>query len=224
LALGYYLETALKRAGALLAEAGAGRRWSGVAYRANLSMLAAAGAAAWLAGREGILRPQTAALLMAMALVAFAFVYYFRRTLAPRRAWIHCGVTCFILLLGSIHLVLPGYARRFAMRGQVRPVADMVRGRHLPVISYPRGWDSVSFYLGRDDVRVYTEADRQRLLAELGGRAETLAFIKSDQALADLVRNLPSTLEFVPQGRQGYVTAGVIRRRIEVPSYLWAGP
>jgi hypothetical protein len=133
-----------------------------------------------------------------------------------------CSAVTFSVLFLSLQLVLPGYARTFSMRGQVRPCAALCRDPQVPVVCYPRRWDSVSFYLGRDDVRVYTPDRRQQFIADLRANPRTLAFIKSDHSLDDILRDLPGWLEFVPRGRQGNVTVGWVRRRLEVPGTLLA--
>jgi hypothetical protein len=125
-------------------------------------------------------------------------------------AWAAGCAAVFAVLLVALHEALPGYARRFSLRGQVRRLADSSPG---PVACYPRRWDSVSFYLHRDDVDVYTPDDRDRLIADLRRRPETLLFVKSDKWLSDLTGHLPASLEFVPQGRQGFVTVGCVRPR-----------
>src|SRR5262249_22305717 len=117
---------------------------------------------------------------------------------------------------------LPGYAGRFSLRGQVQPYARLAENPQVPVVCYPRPWDSVNFYLRRDDVRVYTEQQRGELLAALRANPRTLAFIKSDRSLDDLLRDLPGFLEFVPRGRHGGVTVGWVRHRWQVPPTLFA--
>ena len=105
----------------------------------------------------------------------------------------------------------PDVARFFC--GQVRPLAQRSAGAQVPVVCYPRHWNSVSFYLERDDVRIYTADRRPQLMADLRANTETLAFIKSDHSLTEFLGDLPGTLEFVPQGRQGQVTAGWVLPR-----------
>jgi hypothetical protein len=92
----------------------------------------------------------------------------------------------------------------------------------VPVVCYPRRWDSVSFYLGRNDVQVYTPDRRRQLIADLRANPRTLAFIKSDHSLDEVLRELPQSMEFVPRGQQGSVTAGWVRQRFEAPATLFA--
>jgi dolichol-phosphate mannosyltransferase len=127
--------------------------------------------------------------------------------------WALAAAVTFASLLTLVDWALPGYARRFAMRGQVRPLEQLAAAHEAPVACYPRGWDSVNFYLRRTDIRVYTSADRDRLMEDLRNRPETLAFIKTGDALAEMLRELPGELEFVPHGRQGNVAVGWVRAR-----------
>jgi dolichol-phosphate mannosyltransferase len=136
-----------------------------------------------------------------------------KRLRAPA-AWGVGALTMFGLLLAAITQIAPGYHRKFGLRGQVRRHRDLAADPRLLVLCYPHRWDSVSFYLGRDDVQAFTPARRADLLEALQARPGALVFVKSDHSLRDLVGALPPGLEFVPRGRSGsVVTAGVVRRR-----------
>jgi len=171
-------------------------------------------------------------ILPAMPPLALALGCYLDGALARlpgtrcRRAtvsWVCSGAATFAVLFVALHLILPGYARKFSMREQVRPLANLVEGPDIQVICYPRGWDSVGFYLRRDDVRVYTPTERQQLVADLRAKPRTLAFIKSDRSLDEFLHNLPSSMEFIPQGRTGSVTAGWVRPILSLKDCLPLG-
>jgi hypothetical protein len=136
--------------------------------------------------------------------------------------WVVSGAATFVLLFLAIQLLLPGYARKFSLRAQVRPNRELSADKNLPVVCYPHSWDSVSFYLRRNDVRVYSSARRDSLLSDLRSHPQTLVFVKSDGFLRELRHTLPASLEFVPLGRQGPVTAGVVQHRAEAPSSVFA--
>jgi hypothetical protein len=121
-----------------------------------------------------------------------------------------------------VQTLLPGYARKFALRGTVRPLAEVARTERLPVVSYPRRWDSVSFYLQREDVRTFTTEQRPALIEELREREETLVFVKSGKPMDELLGDLPPSLEFVAEGRQGTLTVGRVRWRREAPLGMFA--
>jgi dolichol-phosphate mannosyltransferase len=137
-------------------------------------------------------------------------------------SWVVGGATTFLVLFLAIQQLLPGYVRKFSLRAQVRPNRMMSADPTIPVACFPRGWDSVNFYLRRNDVRVYSSERRQSLLADLRSRPQTLVFVKSDGYLRELRRALPGSLEFVELGRQGMVTAGVVQERSEVNSTVFA--
>jgi 4-amino-4-deoxy-L-arabinose transferase-like glycosyltransferase len=116
----------------------------------------------------------------------------------------------FVVLLVGVQMWLPSYHRRFALRGQVR--------RHLTLdheaFCYPKRWDSVTFYLQRDNVRVFRADQRAALTAALESRTQTLMFVKT-RFLAEFQEALPPTHQFVEIGRQGTtLTVGVVRKLV----------
>jgi dolichol-phosphate mannosyltransferase len=185
-------------------------RW---AYRGTLLVLAVGAAGSVAAIVAGLHKPSRGLLLAAAALAGFAWVLRHGRT---RASWALCGTATFALLFAGAQQVLPGYARKFSLRAQVHAQRDWLRDSQVPVVCYPHRWDSVSFYLGRNDVRGYGPDRRQQLIADLHERPETVVFVKSDRHLAEFQDALPEWLEFIPRGRQGAVTAGLVRRRLLV--------
>jgi len=138
--------------------------------------------------------------------------------------WAWCSAATIALLLAAVLVFLPGYAGRFSMRGQLESAAEASRAHHGLVVCYPRRWDSVSFYLQRNDMRIYTRAEEQKLLNDLETSPRTLAFIKSDRFLPEFLQVLPASLEFVPLGRPGQVAVGWVQPRREAVSPQLAGP
>ena len=78
------------------------------------------------------------------------------------------------------------------------------------------------FLSGTQRRRVYGLENRRQLLADLRARSNTILFVQSDKFLKDLVRDLPASLEFVPRGKFGFVTAGIVCRRAELPATAYA--
>ncbi|HEV3117149.1 MAG TPA: glycosyltransferase [Gemmataceae bacterium] len=179
-------------------------------------------AVVFVAAADGLLRAGMALGLIGVALGLLVAPLALWRSRNPGSPWTWCGVMTFISLFAAVHLLLPGYARRFSMRGQVRPIAELSRDLRIPVVSYPRRWDSVSFYLERDDVRVYTAGQQPQLIADLRANREALAFVKSEHYLNEFLRALPRSLQFVPLGRQGQVTMGWVQARKETLLDLFA--
>jgi hypothetical protein len=141
-----------------------------------------------------------------------------RRVLVLR--WALGAAATFILLLALVNWSLPVYARRFALRHQVLSFARQGTAPEVAVVCYPRMWDSVSFYLRRSNVNVYTADQRQRFIDDLRSRSRSLVFIKADQSF-DLLRELPSSLEVVER-RRGEFAVAWIRRRGEPPATAYA--
>jgi hypothetical protein len=109
----------------------------------------------------------------------------------------------------GVYVLLPGYHRRFALRGQVRRYQDTA----MDVFCYPKRWDSVTFYLQRTDVHVFTAEQRLSLIAALQTKPKALLFVKTP-TLPELLAALPPSLEFVPIGRQGpTLSVGVVAPR-----------
>lgn len=216
LALGCYLDrllphTRLSQVSAFLAPSP-----TFLAQRATLLVLSLGAGVSLLAVITGIWQPFNGLVLAGVAVAGF-WIVFSRNRQRTRTSWALCGAVTFALLLVGVHQLLPSYARRFSMRGQIRPHVELCRDPQVPVLCYPRRWDSVSFYLNRDDVRVYTPGLRSHLIADLHTRPESLVFVKSDHSYKDLLRDLPAALEFVPQGRRGNVTVGLVRHRREAP-------
>jgi hypothetical protein len=156
---------------------------------------------------------------LALALGCYLDAILSRSTLLARcnnrrraLSWGLCATTMFGVLLLGLHELLPRYARQYSLRGVVRRHANTTEGR-LPIASYPRQWDSISFYLERDDIRVYSPERCDELVADLRSRPQTLVFVKTERWLSQLLKRLPAAMEFVPRGRQGYVTAGVVQEK-----------
>jgi len=159
-----------------------------------------------------LVTPLQCAVMVTLAVAGIVWSVYGRRRQTPTRAWTGCAVATFGLLLLATHLVLPGYYRKFSVRAQVRSAASR-SGPQVPVACYPHPWDSINFYLDRQDVQTYGPDDRERLIAWLPHAPETLLFVKSGAALDGLLRCLPSTVEFVATSRGEIVTAGLVRAR-----------
>jgi dolichol-phosphate mannosyltransferase len=183
-------------------------------YWATALALALGAIVAGLAGALGVWDPGAGVVAApALAVLGLVWCWCGRGRPAPL-AWGVCAGTLLVLLLAGVHQVLPGYNRKFSPRGQVRRHLEQAADPRVPVICYPKRWDAVSFYLRRDDVRVYGPAERARMIADLDARPHSLVVVKADRSLRDFVAALPESLEFVPDARKGMIVAvGVVRHR-----------
>ncbi len=213
LALGYTLDWQVPR------QAFRAGRWRGRAlgtslpYWATRGVLAAGIAVAILAAAANVVTPVQCGAIVMLVTAGIAWSVYRSHRRTPTGSWIGCGVATFGLLLLAVHWVLPGYYRKFSLRTQVRSTRNAAHREQIPVICYPHAWDSIRFYLGRQDVRTYGPDECDRLIADLQGVPETVVFVKSGPALDDLLRRLPASVEFVPTSRGEIATAGVVRPR-----------
>lgn len=214
LTLGTYLANAAPwRRWALALPGRTQRAWNAWAHRATLGALACAILAFGAAAARGWW-PWPLALGGDLMLLALAAILWQR---GPSRiAWragAICGGAVFAFLLIGVHWLLPHYHRDFALRGQVRRHFEMANERNLPVASYPKRWESISFYLQRDDVEVYAPPQRADLIRDLQKQGQTLLFVKQGEALADLLQALPGDMEFVPRGRTGRIISGIVQSK-----------
>jgi 4-amino-4-deoxy-L-arabinose transferase-like glycosyltransferase len=195
---------------------------------AALAIVTAAGVAANTAGAVVGMQPWTTAVCVAgVAIAGCTALIAWRHRLGHAGLWAGCAAVTFVLLFAAVQNLLPGYARKFSLRRQVEPLRTLAAKGGVPVVCYPHRWESVTFYLGRDDERTYAPTEQAALVHDLDGAACALAFVKSDDRsthyLTDLRGALPPSLEFVPVGPPGIVTAGLIRARTAMPPTCLTG-
>jgi 4-amino-4-deoxy-L-arabinose transferase-like glycosyltransferase len=126
--------------------------------------------------------------------------------------WAATAALCFLILLGAAAWLLPTYAGKYSLREQLVPHAAVCQGE-VPVLCYPHGWDAVSYYLQRGDVRVFRPAQLGEMISALERQPPSLVVLKSGGSLRDFQKALPSCLEFVPCSRRETVAVGWVRRR-----------
>jgi 4-amino-4-deoxy-L-arabinose transferase-like glycosyltransferase len=126
-----------------------------------------------------------------------------RQTISRRLAEAACGLLLFALVLTWEWVWLPAHHRAYSLREQVECGRAACPGPDIPVACYPHCWDSVAFYLGRQDVRVYESAQVADLVAAVQAQPQMLLFVKREGFLATLKRSLPLGLELVECGPPG---------------------
>jgi 4-amino-4-deoxy-L-arabinose transferase-like glycosyltransferase len=129
--------------------------------------------------------------------------------------WGCAAAGSFLLLLAAGQWVLPWYADKYSVRGRVAPHFEACADG-TPVLCYPRSWDGVSFYLQRNDVRVYRPTQLDDMVSALQRQRRSLVVVKEDKSLERFLAALPESLEFVPCGRQHPVAVGWVRQRVSV--------
>ncbi len=196
---------------ATLCAAPAGHRWARrltvTACMMGLTCSVAAGLAQ--------LWPWTQAGFLALAFALLSVVLALPPVRLPAwTSWAGCAAITFFLLLLGQRAFLPDYHDRFGLRRQVELSATYEQEETLPIFTYPRRWDSVSFYARRGDVESYADAELDQLIRDLQAHDKAMLFVRRDGALQKLLSRLPSDREFEAIGRKAdYVTVGVVRRR-----------
>jgi 4-amino-4-deoxy-L-arabinose transferase-like glycosyltransferase len=142
--------------------------------------------------------------LPAFPLLALAAGYFLSVTSWGLSAWPRrVAAVAFVLLCAGHHLVVPWYAWYRSPMGQTAVVARYCGDRDMPVICYPRNCDSVSFYLGRNDLRTFRSKQIDALRDALQERPRTVVLFTHRHSLRGLRQFLPPELRLVNETHFG---------------------
>jgi hypothetical protein len=189
-------------------------------YWAAQGVLAVGIAGALVASSVGLAKPASCFAMAALAAAGMGCLAHRGRGQTPQSSWFACALATFAVLFLAVHVLLPGYYRKFSLRAELRSPAVSIHRPHATMICYPHLWDSVTFYLGDHDVRAYGPHNRNLLIADLRSRPESVLMVKSGHVLNDLLRALPDSLEFVPMGEPGLITAGLVHQRTQMAAQV----
>jgi 4-amino-4-deoxy-L-arabinose transferase-like glycosyltransferase len=122
--------------------------------------------------------------------------------LAGERWWGHLApkalaIAAFVLLLLVHYVALPWYAWYRSPLNQEAAVRRLCSDPAQVVVCYPRNCDSVSFYLGRDDLRNYRSKDIEELRALVRQCPRTVILCTHRSSLVGLRQLLPPEVEVV---------------------------
>jgi hypothetical protein len=110
-----------------------------------------------------------------------------------RSRWFRAVPAFVAISLAIIHyLALPWYAKFRSPMSQPETMARYCGDAATPVVCYPRNCDSVSFYLGRDDLRSYREKQVGDLLNFLQDQRRTVVLFTHRHSPAGLAYFLPA--------------------------------
>jgi 4-amino-4-deoxy-L-arabinose transferase-like glycosyltransferase len=129
----------------------------------------------------------------------------------------------FALLLAAHYLVVPWYAGYRSPMGRPDVVARYCADPETAVVCFPRNCDSVSFYLGRADLRSYRSKQIDPLRSALRQQSRTVVLCTHRHSLNALKQALPPEIRLVEQAHFG------LRHVAGLPDWLaetlngWAG-
>jgi 4-amino-4-deoxy-L-arabinose transferase-like glycosyltransferase len=103
----------------------------------------------------------------------------------------------FVLLLLAHYVAIPWYAAYRSPVGRPEDVWRLCADRQMPVVCYPRNCDSIAFYLGRDDLRVFRSKDIEDLRRFLRSRPRAVILCTHRHSLRGLRQLLPPDVKVV---------------------------
>lgn len=155
--------------------------------------------------------------------LALALGYYLVNSEWAASRWpTAIAATAFVLLAIGHHMVLPYYARHHSPFRDAEQMVHYCGDPATPVVCYPRNCDSVSFYLGRDDLRTFRGKQTPELIEFLKTQPRTVVLCMHRNSLETLRRVLPPQLGLAEErplcgsarpGLEGLCWMAVVKRR-----------
>jgi hypothetical protein len=153
-------------------------------------------------------------MLPALPFFALAFGHFLVRG-RWRVSWLPVivGATAFELL-ALVHLVvLPWYAAYRSPMSRPDEVRALCSDPTVPVVCYPRNCDSVSFYLGRGDLRAYRSKEIDELRELVRQHPRTVILCTHRHSLAALDELLPPEMSIAESRHFGLADIPGVPRR-----------
>src|SRR5262249_26785245 len=108
-----------------------------------------------------------------------------------------------VLLLGMHGLATPWYAAYRSPMSRPAEVLRLCADPAASVVCYPRGCDSVAFYLGRSDLKVFRSKDIEELRTLVRTQPRTVILCTHRHSLDGLKELLPPEVRVVHEVRMG---------------------
>jgi hypothetical protein len=135
-------------------------------------------------------------ILPALPPLALALGYYVATSAWMASPWPWRGAAfAFALLFAGHNLGIPWYAGYRGPLGPVPEVAKLCGEKGTPVVCYPRNCDSVSFYVGREDLRSFRSKETHLLVYYMLQHPRTVVLFAHRHSLQGLRYALPAELE-----------------------------
>jgi len=162
-------------------------------------------------------------ILPAFPPLALALGYYLASSRWHLSRWPAAVGALAFVGLAAVHVVaLPWYAAHHSPWSRPDLVAEYCGDPQVPVVCYPRNCDSVSFYLGRSDLRTYRSKETPELLHYLERQPRVVVLFMHRNSLETLRQVLPAHLRVTRErpffgslrrGPQGACYLAVVERR-----------
>jgi 4-amino-4-deoxy-L-arabinose transferase-like glycosyltransferase len=157
--------------------------------------------------------------LLALAVGYFLSVGPWRLSAWPRAV----AAGTFVLICVGHNFVVPLYAWYRSPMGRAAVVARYCGDRGTPVICYPRNCDSVSFYLGRDDLRTFRSKEIDALRDALRERPRTVVLFTHRHSLRGLRQFLPPEMRLVDETHFGLARLPGVPDWLAQKVTVWTG-
>jgi len=154
--------------------------------------------------------------------LALALGYYLAGSRWIASLWPSAVAATVCAGLAVVHFVaVPWYAEHHSPWSRPDLVAEYCSDVSVPVVCYPRNCDSVSFYLGRDDLRNYRSKETPDLLHYLEKQPRVVVLFTHRHSLETLRQVLPAHLRISDEkplfgstrrGSEGLCYLAVVRR------------
>jgi 4-amino-4-deoxy-L-arabinose transferase-like glycosyltransferase len=162
--------------------------------------------------------------LPAFPLLALAVGYFLAVTPWRLSAWPRAlTAAAFVVMCVGHNLVVPWYAWYRSPMGRAAVVARYCSDRDLPVICYPRNCDSVSFYLGRDDLRTFRSKQIDALRTALQEQPRTVLLFTHRHSLGAFRQFLPPELHLVDETHFGLIRLPGVPDWLAQKITVWTG-
>lgn len=143
-------------------------------------------------------------ILPAMPSLALVVGVFVTRTGWDRSpAFVSVGLASFALTLGINLVALPCYANYRSPLSRPEAVVELCSDPAASVVCYPRNCDSVAFYLGRRDLRVFRSKDIEELRTLVRVQPRTVILCTHRSSLAGLKQLLPPEVVITREVRLG---------------------
>ena len=123
----------------------------------------------------------------------------------------------FLFLIGMHGLAMPWYAAYRSPMSRPADVLALCADPSASVVCYPRGCDSVAFYLGRSDLKVFRSKDIEELRTLVRIQPRTVILCTHRHSLLGLKQLLPPETRIVHEVRMGLADIPGVPRSLMKP-------